>query len=151
MPAAERFGAPAAPRAAPTAERRVAPPELESVERSLMRLSDWGESRRWTGTDPYDGLNATRLTGPIASSPLGRRLIIQAVKRSPVDLRPLLGIPRVLNAAALAQVASSYARGRFLPEEERSLRLRKAIELLEGTRSPEFAEPCWGYPFDVET
>jgi hypothetical protein len=77
--------------------------------------------------------------------------VTQAVKRSPVDVRRLLGIRPAHSAAALAQVVSAYARYRFLPTEEAPSKLADAISELEGLRCAGFEEPCWGYHFDVQT
>jgi hypothetical protein len=117
---------------------------------ALRRLESWGRERDWAGTDPYDGLNATRLAWPLKRSVLGQRILTQLVKRSPVNLRPLLGIPAGQSAAALAQVASSYALGAIPGEEGRS-RLAETLRTLEALRCAGFEEPCWGYHFDVQT
>jgi hypothetical protein len=120
---------------------------------SLARhLDDWGHDRGWKGADPYEGLNA-RSGGArlLKRSPFGRRLLIQAVKRSPIDLRRVLRVPPELNSAAVAQVASAYARGGFRERETELSRLREMLALLDGLRCRDFAEPCWGYPFDVQS
>ena len=116
------------------------------------RIELWGSERGWRGTDPYDGLNATRaLAAPLRRSPLGRRLLIQAVKRSPLDLRPLLGIEPQVDAASVASVVSAYARNGFLAPDEARERLRNALSLLVRLRSPGFDEPCWGYHFPFQS
>src|SRR5205807_2025347 len=120
-----------------------------ALTEALRGLDQWGRERDWTGSDPYDGLNATRLVGPLRHRALGRRALTQLVKRSPVDLRPLLGIPAGLSAAALAQVASGYAIG-AIPRDEGRARLMKALDALERLRCPDLEEPCWGYHFDVQ-
>jgi hypothetical protein len=115
-------------------------------------LERWGREREWRGSDPYDGLNSRRrLVGPFKRRPLGRRLLTQAVKRSPLDLRPLLGVPPGSSPAALAWVASAYARGGFLDPETARSRLQMTLAALEGRRCPGYAEPCWGYHFDVQS
>ncbi|MDQ3866668.1 MAG: hypothetical protein M3304_07540 [Actinomycetota bacterium] len=114
-------------------------------------LARWGEERGWRGPDPYEGLNAVRCIGPLVRRPFGRRLITQLVKRSPLDLRPILGIAPRHNPAALAAVVSSYARDGFLFDEERAERLERAVALLDRLRLSGYEEPCWGYPFDVQT
>jgi hypothetical protein len=81
---------------------------------------------------------------------LGKRVLTQLVKRSPINLRPLLGIPAGRSAAALAQVASSYALG-AIPGEEGRKRLAEILQALEELRCSGFDEPCWGYHFDVQT
>jgi polysaccharide biosynthesis protein VpsJ len=112
-------------------------------------LEHWGVSRNWLGPDPYEGMNSPFLA-PLARTPLARRAVIQFVKRSPVDLRTALRIPRIHNPATLAHLLSAYCR---LPIEDdyRHERLRWATELLLGLRRPEFAHACWSYHFDVET
>jgi hypothetical protein len=116
------------------------------------RLDAWGSERGWRGTDPYEGLNARRRAlAPLKRSPLGRRLLIQAVKRSPLDLRRPLGIPRLASAVSVAWAISAYARNGFLAEGEAEQRLRDCLALLRSLRLSAFAEPSWGYQFDVET
>jgi hypothetical protein len=127
-----------------SSDRRVA------LADALRRLESWGRERNWAGTDPYEGLSATRLAGPLKRSVLGRRVLTQLVKRSPVNLRPLFGIQPGQSAAALAQIATSYALG-AIPGEQGPTRLAKTLQALEAERCEGFAEPCWGYHFDVQT
>jgi hypothetical protein len=116
-----------------------------------MGLERWGSARGWRGTDPYDGLNAMRIAPALRRSPLALRVLTQAVKRSPINIRPILAIPAGLSAATLALVISSYARNGFLEEQEARNKLRDAIDRLASLRSDGFDEPCWGYHFDVQT
>jgi hypothetical protein len=122
-----------------------------AAEALAQRLERFGAERGWRGSDPYEGLNATRVVGPLRRSAPGRRLVIQTVKRSPIDLRPLLGIPPRANAASVAGVASAYALNGFLEGGEARGRLRSAIDLLRGLRSDRYPEPCWGYHFDFQS
>jgi hypothetical protein len=116
-----------------------------------QRLERWCHQREWTGPDPYDGLNATRLPPAIRRSALGMRLMTQAVKRSPLDLRPVLGIRSARSAATMTYAISSYARNGFMDEEVAATRLEHAIDTLLGLRCTGYDEPCWGYHFDVQT
>jgi hypothetical protein len=114
-------------------------------------LERWGSARAWHGPDPYDGLNTARAPKLMLRSPLAKRVLTQAVKRSPVNLRPLLGIPDGLSAATLANVITAYARNGFMDGEEAHDKLRDCIATLTALCCPAFAEPCWGYHFDVQT
>jgi predicted glycosyltransferase len=114
-------------------------------------LEHWGHSRGWRGSDPYDALNATRLIPQLRRSPLAARILTQTVKRSPLNLRPLLGIASGLSAVTLAHVISAYARNGFLDPEDARAKLHHSIERLAELRCPTFTEPCWGYHFDVQT
>ena len=116
------------------------------------RLARWGDRRGWRGTDPYEGLSATRrAVRPLKGTALGRRLLIQAVKRSPLDLRPVLGIEPKPDAASVAWSVSAMARDGFLGPSEAEPMLARALELLEALRSPGYEEPCWGYHFDFQS
>lgn len=127
---------------------RSRPEDPVDVARALER---WGEARGWRGPDPYDGLNASRLVWMVRRSPLALRILTQAVKRSPLDPRSLLGIPDGLSPATLALVVSAYARNGFLDASEARDKLIAGIENLNELRCPAFREPCWGYHFDVQT
>jgi hypothetical protein len=116
------------------------------------RLARWGDGRGWRGTDPYEGLSATgRILRPLKGTALGRRLLIQAVKRSPLDLRPALGIEPKPDAASVAWSVSALARNGFLDANEAEPMLARALELLDALRSPGYEEPCWGYHFDFQS
>ncbi|MGV1048309.1 MAG: glycosyltransferase [Solirubrobacterales bacterium] len=127
------------------------PDRHQRLREAILLLEDYGNRSGWVGTDPYDGLNATRFTALPRRSALGRRLLTQAVKRSPLDLRPLLGIPPTRNAATVAWAVSAYARGSFLPAELRRDRLEQATRLLVSMRLPDWEDPCWSYPFGIQT
>jgi hypothetical protein len=126
--------------------------EAERARQAALRLERWGANRGWRGSDPYDGLNATALATALRGrSPLALRVLTQVVKRSPVNLRPVLRIPPGLSAATLAHAISAYARNGFLPAEEARFKLGRCIAELNQLRLARFAEPCWGYHFDVQT
>jgi hypothetical protein len=129
-------------------ETAAARSEVVAVARRLER---WCWDRGWSGPDPYEALNATRIPGVLKRSPLSMRVMMQAVKRSPVDLRPLLGIRPELNAATVGLALSAYARNGFIDSDEAHAKVRWCIERLQELRSPSYPEPCWGYHFDVQT
>ncbi|HET6999120.1 MAG TPA: glycosyltransferase [Solirubrobacterales bacterium] len=123
----------------------------ERLQETILRLEDYGNRSGWAGTDPYDGQNATRFVAPLRRSTLGRRVLTQVVKRSPLDLRPLLGIAPTRNATTVAWAVSAYARGSFLPDELQRDRLEAAADLLISLRLPDHEDPCWSYPFAIQT
>ena len=118
---------------------------------AIRVLERWGDVHAWAGTDPYDGLNAKRFAAPFKRTTRGRQVLTQIVKRCPVDLRPLLGIPPEASAATLALAASAYTRARSLPREDALGKLDRLLAELDRKRCRNFAEPCWGYHFDVQT
>jgi len=134
-------------RTAPTAP---ATPSSAAAREALVALERWGAEREWRGRDPYDALNGSRAR-LVGRTPLGRRIVIQLAKRSPVDLSTPLGVPRGENANTIGHVLSAYARMPDALGIDAAARTEWAIERLEALRSPGYEEPCWGYHFDVET
>jgi len=139
-----------------TATRARGGPAVDAGARDQVvavarRLDDASWSRHWTSPDPYDGLNATRVPPPVRRSAMGMRLLTQAVKRSPLDLRPVLGIRPGLSAATLGLAISAYARNGFLEPTRARSRLEALLGQLDALRCTSFVEPCWGYHFDVQT
>ncbi len=127
-------------------------PDPAAASELARRLARWGEDRGWRGTDPYEGLSASRrVVAPLKRTALGRRVLIQTVKRSPVDLRPALGIGPKPDAASVAWTVSALARNGFLDPDQARSRLAGALDLLEGLRCGAFEEPCWGYHFDFQS
>ncbi len=127
-------------------------PDANLARELARRLARWGDSRGWRGSDPYEGLSTSRrIVTPLKRTALGRRLLIQAVKRSPLDLRPALGITSKPDAASAAWAVSALSRNRFLEPDEGSSMLARALELLEGLRCSGYEEPCWGYHFDFQS
>ena len=72
------------------------------VDEVLHTLESYGDRHKWAGSDPYDGLNATRFVSLLARTVRGRQVITQAVKRCTINLRPVLGIAPQLNSATIA-------------------------------------------------
>src|SRR5882672_2820762 len=69
------------------------------------------ERRHWRGYDPYDALLSPLARWPLlGNSRLFRLALTQAVKRLPINLRPLLGIKGGINPKALALFLSAAAR-----------------------------------------
>ena len=80
------------------------------IDGAVDAIRAWGERCDWTGWDPYDALNSPFAPALTLGRPLGRRLLTQVVKGSPVNLRPLLRIPQERDAKGVALAASAYAR-----------------------------------------
>ncbi len=127
------------------------PGRIGELVGAVRELEAWGDRRGWVGSDPYDALNATRLPAAVRRRPRLRQAVTQVVKRSPLDLRPALGVPPGRSSATLAHVVSAYARGGFLPEPETRTKLARALGQLEELRIPGYEGACWGYHFDVQT
>lgn len=102
----------------------------------------WARNCDFAGADPYDGLNSRLLAPVLPLSRLMRLAVIQAVKRSPVDLRPLLLVPPGRNPKGLALFLSGLKLLPGLPAAD-ELRPRLA-DLLLGSASLKDGSPAYG-------
>lgn len=124
------------------------------LDRSLARLEEHLARERYRGWDPYDALTSPLFRLPVLRSARWLRLgAIQTVKRMPINVRPLLRIPKGYNPVTLAFVleASAYrAEARTDNREAHVARAEMCVSELERLRSPGYSGDCWGYPFDWE-
>lgn len=126
--------------------------QATDLKEAFRSLEAWGTARAWLGADPYEGLNArfaNVLT--LGGTAFGRRLLIQAVKTSPIDLRRALAIPPQYNAKAVALVAAGYARGASpaeIDDDQASTWLERLLGMNVASNRSELA---WGYHFDFQS
>lgn len=125
---------------------------LEHAVGAVERRLELDDLRGW---DPYDALCAPLFTLPVLrSNRLLRYGLQQTVKRSRVNLRPLLRVPRQLNPVSVGlylQGQAQRAAGDPPSREWRRERARLAVQRLAGTATRGYRGRCWGYPFDWET
>lgn len=122
-------------------------PELDEA---LTRIRRWGEGCDWCGYDPYDALNSPLARYLTLGTRTGRRALTQAVKLSPVNLRPALRIRRERNAKGIALVASGYVRLAAAGDATAAGAARRWLGWLveNGAAGNGLG---WGYHFDVQT
>ncbi len=122
------------------------------VEDAVSRIRAWGEERDWTGHDPYDALNSPLAPFLTVRTALGRRVLAQVVKRSPLNLRPLLGIRPEPNAKAIGLVAAGYVRlWHASGDEAARAQAGRWLDWLVENEARVQAGAAWGYHFDVQT
>jgi hypothetical protein len=123
------------------------------VEPAIAKLLAYCRANDWAGHDPYDALNSGIFTAlPFLDSRIPRLVLTQALKRSPVNLRPLLLVPRTQNPKALALFLSALLRLRGQRRTEGvDADIEYLIERLAALRSPSQPYCCWGYSFPWQT
>jgi hypothetical protein len=110
---------------------------------ALLALDNYMEMCALAGPDPYDGLSG-RLLERLRRQRT-RQVAVQLVKRSPLNLRPLLGVRPVRMSKTLGLVAEGLFVAPQLPGAEvRRKRLLAELIIRRG-------EGGWGYEFDVQT
>lgn len=128
------------------------------IEESFTRLRDYCEAENYKGWDPYDGLNSAIFQAtPFKRWDIARLVLIQLCKRSPVNLRPLLLVPKQHNAKGVGLFLNGYCNlyrlaeqgdTRFGSLEELRSKIDEVAGLLLTLQSPGYSGACWGYNFD---
>ncbi len=122
------------------------------LQQTILRLLDYCSRNNWSGFDPYDGLNSRIFTAlPFLQNRICRLIFIQAMKRLPVNLRPILLVPKGENPKGLAVFCSALfilSDTGLLKNNETIIHLLKRLIDL---RSPDSPYYCWGYNFDWQS
>jgi hypothetical protein len=124
--------------------------ELRSrITESISKLLSYCREQDWAGYDPYDGLNSRLFAhAPFVQSKIFRLALIQAMKRLPINLRPLLLVPKEQNPKGLALFASALMQLSNLGLIDGSDLIMSVIQSLVSLRSTNTRHVCWGYNFD---
>jgi hypothetical protein len=127
---------------------------MKMLRNTLERLEAHLEAEEFRGYDPYDALSSPLFRLPVLRSSKWLRIAAeQALKRSPINLRPVLGIPKGYNPVTLAFVLEASAYGAQIePQRGDAYRARAAecVAEIARLRSAGYSGDCWGYPFDWE-
>lgn len=131
------------------------------ITESLHRLKEYCERENYKGWDPYDGLNSRLFQAtPLKHWDIARLILIQVMKRSPINFRPLLRVPKRYNAKGLGLFLNGYCnlyrltqRGetRFGSKRELLENIDQIAALLISQQSSGYSGACWGYGFDWQS
>ncbi|WP_456439475.1 delta-aminolevulinic acid dehydratase [Psychroserpens sp.] len=128
------------------------------VDSSFLKLKYYCEGEDFKGWDPYDGMNSKVFQAlPFKHWDLARLAWIQGFKRSPINFRKLLLVPKQHNAKGVALFLLGYCRLYKLAENgcedfgtkaELLKRIEDITELLLSLRTNGYSGSAWGYNFD---
>lgn len=122
--------------------------EAETVRGAIQKLEAWVEQRDYRGYEPFDGLSSW--ARPLAfGNQFAERLLQQAIRQSPWNLRPLLGVRPKDSTKGRGYMAWGYLT-LFRATGEPDL-LRKATECLrwlDQNKVARFRHHSWSNHFD---
>lgn len=122
------------------------------LKTAILKLLDYCRANDWAGYDPYDALNSKVLEAlPFLNSRIPRIILTQALKRSPLNLRPLLFIPKLQNAKAISLFLAAFVKLSKPGEINVGNLIPGMIDRLIALRSPGVPYWCWGYSFPWQT
>ena len=124
--------------------------DLTGVYQDLWR---WGRSQGFAGYDPYDGLNSRLFQAtPLRHSRAARLVWTQFHKRSPINFRSLVRIPRERNSKGIALFTlAALACYRRTKTKEAEIEVRELLDDLMWMRLKGFSGAAWGYNFDWQS
>ena len=122
------------------------------IQSITMKLLDYCQGNDWAGYEPYDALNSSIVKAlPLLDSKLPRLVLTQFLKRSPINIRRLLRVPRTQNPKAIGLFLSAFvnlSRAGVATEEDY---IQQMVERLIALRSRGIDYWCWGYNFPWQT
>jgi len=147
------------------------PNNLEKdLKNAITSLLAYCQKNNWAGYDPYDALNSKIFESlPFLNFRLFRLGATQLLKRSPINIRPLLMIPKTQNPKAIALFLMAFLKlkklGLLQDENLIPIVIQKLIDLRSpsnlvnsinptnpiNTINPSNSYWCWGYSFPWQT
>jgi len=126
--------------------------DLTIIKDTALKLLAYCRANEWAGYDPYDALNSRVFKAlPFLDFKLARLALTQGIKRCPINLRPLLLVPKTPNPKGIALFLSSLTKlskiGLIGGDKEIDMMADKLLALM----SPDAPYSCWGYNFDWQT
>jgi hypothetical protein len=123
----------------------------EKLRQSLEKLQTWIEENNYRGYEPFDGL-ASRLRPLTFSRLLLERVLQQAVRQSPINLRPLLGIKPQESTKGRGYMAWGFLqRFRSTGDPIYKEKAIQCLDWLDQNKAPGYAHHSWGNHFDFSS
>jgi polysaccharide biosynthesis protein VpsJ len=122
------------------------------IYESVTRLSSWLQENDCRGYDTFDGLNA-RFVRPLTfETNFLRTVLQQGVRRFPVNLRPLLGVPKDYSTKGMGFLARGFMRLHDATGDQAFAdKAEFALQWLIEHQSPGYNGACWGNHFDYQS
>jgi len=131
---------------------------MPKLSNSFTALKSYCEAENFAGWDPYDGLNSKLFKAtPLKHWDLARLAWIQGFKRSPINFRKLLLVPKQHNAKGIGLFLNGYCNlyilaekgdTRFGAKDAIYSRIEDLADLLLEMQNKDYSGACWGYNFD---
>jgi rhamnogalacturonyl hydrolase YesR len=122
------------------------------IYESIGRLFDWLEKNDFRGYDTFDGLSAKYLRPLTFENNFLRIALQQSVRRFPLNLRPLLGIPRERSTKGMGFLARGFIRlHQATGDDTWAENAKTAFAWLVEHESPGWSGACWGNHFDYQS
>lgn len=127
--------------------------QTQKLLRSIKRVEKWVEDHEYRGYEPFDGLSS--FLSPLTfNTNLLERILLQSVRRCPVNVRPIIGVKEKESTKGRGYMASGYLIMYKVTKNPRYLeRAIACLEWLDLNRSSLYVQHSWGnhFPFVSRT
>ncbi|HWY53291.1 MAG TPA: hypothetical protein VNZ03_02445 [Terriglobales bacterium] len=124
----------------------------DNVHSATLKLLAYCQANDWAGYEPYDVLNSKVYAAlPFLNSKLPRLVLTQALKRSPINIRGLMLIPKTQNPKALGLFLSAFVKLSRIGVATEQNYVELMVDRLIALRSQSVPYWCWGYNFPWQT
>ncbi len=124
----------------------------------INKIEQYITGEEYKGWDPYDGLNSKVFKATALKDwDITRLIWIQLFKRSPINFRRLMMVPKEYNPKGIALLLTGYCNFYKIAESgdksygtinEILQKINYLAELLIHLQSKGYSGSCWGYNFD---
>jgi hypothetical protein len=123
----------------------------QMVLQSLQKVQHWVEEHDYKGYEPFDGLSSWARTLACGTL-LGERLLMQAIRQCPLNLRPVLGVTPKDSTKGRGYMAWGYLiLFQTTQNEEYLAKAVRCLEWLDQNKSPRFKFHAWSNHFDFSS
>jgi rhamnogalacturonyl hydrolase YesR len=134
--------------AVPATIVKADPAVAQQVKRTLDSIQNWVEGHDYRGYEPFDGLASW--ARPLAfGNQLLERVLQQAIRQSPINLRPLMGVRRKESTKGRGYMAWGYLSLYRATKEQQYLdKATACLEWLDKHKVARFEHHSWSNAFD---
>jgi rhamnogalacturonyl hydrolase YesR len=119
---------------------------------SIQKLSRWLEKNDYKGYDTFDGLDSPILRPFTFNNKFLRIALQQSVRRSIVNVRPVLGIRKSRSTKGMGFIARGFLRLYQTTGDTSWLdKAQTTLAWLMENTSPGYSGACWGNHFDYQS
>ena len=124
---------------------------VDRIAKSASAVQAWVENHKYRGYEPFDGLSSP-LRALTFRNLLAERILQQAVRQSPINIRPLIGIKPLDSTKGQGMMASGYLLlHRATGDSEYFAKATECLRWLDRNKSAKFEKHSWANFFDFSS
>jgi hypothetical protein len=127
------------------------PAALARISKSAAAVQSWVEKKDYRSYEPFDGLSSP-LRALTFGNLLAERMLQQAVRQSPINIRPLVGIKPLDSTKGRGVMAWGYLLlYRATGNPDYWMKAVACLKWLDTHKSPKFEKHSWANHFDFSS